>query len=104
MYCKNPIERLFNDIPMPQAQKWLEIFSWQPASGWDDVIDYAGWKDVPSVYLCCETDGILPMALQKQLAEMAGSLIERCSAGHMVMQSQPEKVLEVIRIAAGECF
>ena len=36
--------------------------------------------------------------------EMAGSEIERCESGHMVMLSMPDTVVEVIRKAAGEAI
>jgi pimeloyl-ACP methyl ester carboxylesterase len=71
----------------------------QPAQGWDDTITYAGWKEVPSVYLICEGDNILPVPLQEQLAGLANSKIERCSAGHMSQLSQPKRVAEVIKAA-----
>lgn len=69
----------------------------QPAEGWDDTVRYTGWKDVPSVYLICEGDKALPVPLQEQLAGLAGSQIERCSAGHLPMLSQPEAVANVIQ-------
>jgi pimeloyl-ACP methyl ester carboxylesterase len=102
MHCKDPMDLLFNDIPASTAESWLSKLQCQPATGWADTIAYAGWKDIPSVYLICEKDGILPKELQAQMAEAAGSKVETCSSGHMVMLSQPEKVVEVIRTAAGE--
>lgn len=76
-------------------------FECQPASGWDDVVNYCGWK-VLSVYLCSENDALLPLELQQQMAVLAGSEVETCSAGHMVMLSQSSRIIEVIRKATGE--
>ncbi|KAK9384650.1 hypothetical protein V1515DRAFT_360610 [Lipomyces mesembrius] len=70
---------------------WISKMLCQPSAGWDDVITYSGWKDVPSVYLVCESDAVLPAPMQLEMAEMvemAGSEIVRCAAGHMVMLSQ----------------
>lgn len=64
--------------------------------------DYAGWTEIPSVYLICENDQILPEAYQTQMTEMVGSKVERCKSGHMVMLSMPEKVVEVIKSAVEE--
>jgi pimeloyl-ACP methyl ester carboxylesterase len=72
----------------------------QSAEGWNDVITYGGWKDVPSVFLIAEEDKVLPLELQRQFAAMAGSEVETVKAGHMVILSQPEKCLEVILKAA----
>ncbi|KAJ5619236.1 hypothetical protein N7510_003220 [Penicillium lagena] len=90
---------LFNDIPEQEKAKWLAELRPQPASGWDGKVTYTGWKDVPSVYLICEGDKALPVPLQEQLAALANSKIQRCSAGHVPQLSQPEKVMEVIKAA-----
>ncbi|RAK95952.1 alpha/beta hydrolase [Aspergillus ibericus CBS 121593] len=95
-YPANPEVLLFDDVAEPEKAKWLAELRPQPAEGWDGVVSYAGWKEVPSVYLVCEGDRALPVPLQEQLAGLAGSRIERCSAGHMPQVSQPERVAEVI--------
>lgn len=65
-------------------------------------VSYCAWKDIPSVYLCCTKDRIIPLNVQHKIAAMAGAKIESCDAGHMVVLSQPERVVEVVRRAAGE--
>ena len=54
------------------------------------------------MYLICENDATTTLGLQKELAALARSEVETCSAGHMAMLSQPGKVVEVVRRAAGE--
>ncbi|EHA18810.1 hypothetical protein CBS76997_1918 [Aspergillus niger] len=100
MYCAKPEVLLLDDVPEPEKAEWLAELKPQPADGWNGTVPYAGWKDVPSVYLVCEGDNALPAGLQEQLANLAGSQIERCSAGHMPQISQPSRVAEVIRAAA----
>ncbi|MCJ1435568.1 hypothetical protein MMC27_004942 [Xylographa pallens] len=102
MYCADPISNLFNDLPPADAESWSNKLSFQPAHGWHGVISYTGWKEVPSIYLICENDIVVPAEVQKYFAANAGSEIVTCTAGHMPMLSQPEKVVEVIRRAAGE--
>ena len=77
----------------------IEALKTQPAEGWDDVVTYCGWKDVPSTYLVCEADAAIPPPVQMQMAEMANCKIEKCGAGHMCILSMPEKVVEVIESA-----
>ncbi|ESZ98066.1 hypothetical protein SBOR_1597 [Sclerotinia borealis F-4128] len=100
MYCATPEKLLFNDLSENDVEKWKKALKSQPASGWDGTITYAGWKDVPSVYLVCENDQCIPQPLQEQLAGAAGSRIEKCTAGHMVMLSMPRKVADIIISAA----
>ena len=57
------------------------------------MVTYCGWKDVPSVYLVCEGDLILPPSMQ--MVELAGSLLP----GDMLLLSMREKVLEVVKNA-----
>ena len=99
MRCLDPEFFLFGDLPPEEATEWVKALQIQPAAGWDDTVTYGVWKDVPSIYLVCEGDRCIPAALQLQMAEMAGSKVERCAAGHMSMLSMPEKVVEVVRAA-----
>ena len=96
MRCLDPEKTLFGDLPPEEAAKWAKILQVQPAEGWDDVVTYGAWKIVPSVYLVCEGDACLPPTMQLQMAERAGSSVEKCAAGHMPMISVPEKVVEVV--------
>ena len=96
MHCVTPEKLLFNDLDDGTAKIWVEKMQSQPASDWDETVTYCGWKDVPSVYLVCEGDSCIPPPMQLQMAESAGSEIEKCAAGHMAMVSMPEKVVEII--------
>ncbi|MCJ1353416.1 MAG: hypothetical protein MMC33_003402 [Icmadophila ericetorum] len=100
MHCAAPEKLLFNDLDESTAQNWIKTLKPQPAADWDDTITYCGWKDVPSVYLICEGDAVIPPPMQQQLAGLAGSKVETCASGHMPMLSMPEKVVEVIKGAA----
>lgn len=102
MHCVTPDKVLFNDLDEEVAQTWVKKLQTQPAADWDDTVTYGGWKDVPSVYLVCEGDACIPPPMQLQLAETAGSKIEKCAAGHMVILSMPEKVVEVVKNAAAD--
>ena len=100
MNCLTPEKLLFSDLDDTIAASWTKKLQTQPAADWDDTVTYCGWKDVPSVYLVCEADAVIPSPMQMQLAESAGCEIERCNAGHMVMLSMPQKVVEVVKKAA----
>ena len=102
MFCVTPGKLLFNDLTPEEASQWVEKLSCQPASGWDDVVDYVGWKHVPSVYLVTEKDAIINKEMQFQMAQLAGSEVEACNAGHCCMIGQPDRCLEIVRKAAGE--
>lgn len=102
MYCVDAAGLLFNDLAPDTASSWISKLRCQPSSGWDDVVDYVGWKDIPSVYLLCEQDALLSPEMQTQMADRANSEIEKCDAGHCCMIGQPQRVLEVVEKAAGQ--
>lgn len=102
MHCVDPAKTLFNDMDEQSTAKWMKEIKCQPANGWGMTTEYAGSRDAPSVYLICEKDQAIPLEFQTKCAELAGSRIERCAAGHMPMLSMPDKVVEVIIGAAKE--
>ncbi|PVH82890.1 alpha/beta-hydrolase [Cadophora sp. DSE1049] len=102
MHCVDPEKTLFNDMDEESTLKWMKELRCQPAKDWGLTTEYAGFKDAPSVYLICEKDQAVPLEWQTKIAELAGSRIERCAAGHMPMLSMPDKVVEVIIGAAKE--
>jgi len=104
MYPVSPLTAMFNDIPAEGVEVFRkDHMSYQPASGWDDgKISYCGWRHIPSVYLCCEGDALLPPSVQHQIAEMIGAEVESCPASHMVVLSQSGTAVEFVRRAAGE--
>ena len=102
MYCIDAAGLLFNDLAPDTASTWISKLRCQPSSGWDGVVDYVGWKDIPSVYLLCEQDALLSAEVQTQMADRANSEIKTCDAGHCCMIGQPQRVLEVVEKAAGQ--
>jgi len=102
MFCVDPMKFLMNDLPAEVGKLWVEKMQCQPATEWADVIQYCSWTVVPSVFLITMKDMCIPVEMQLQGAKMAGSEIVKCDAGHMIMLSQPEKVIEIVRRAAGE--
>ena len=99
MFCADARNGLFNDLGDVEAEKWISVLQCQPAEGWGGTTTYCGWREVPSTYLICEGDQLLPTERQEQFAQLAGAKIEKCSAGHMCILSAKEKVVSVIREA-----
>lgn len=58
------------------------------------------WKTLPSWYVAGTQDASIPLALQLQMAERAGSTVTEVKAGHLAMVKEPKKVAKVIETAA----
>ncbi|KAM0542352.1 hypothetical protein ACHAPJ_012817 [Fusarium lateritium] len=94
--CKDPRDLLYSDFSDEEASKWLPGLQHQSAAGWSTKLQYCGWREVPSVYVLCEEDKMLPVALQEQFAGLAGSEIIRLSSGHMLQLSHTDEVADII--------
>ena len=102
MYCQEPENLLYNDLNAEDAKTWVAALKPQPAAGWDSTVTFCGWRQVPSVYVVTENDKCIPPALQLQLAELAGSKVEKVFSGHVPMVSMPEKIAAIVKTAAEE--
>jgi hypothetical protein len=58
---------------------------------------------IQATYLVCENDKCVPPSLQEgQLVSALNIRVEKCSAGHSPMLSQPERTVDVIvKVARG---
>jgi len=94
--CKDPLNGLFNDLPLQLAKEWNSKMEIQPARGWDGTVTYCGWREVPSVYILAERDALLPVQLQTHFAETAGSKIVKIDGGHMVQLSRTKELAGIV--------
>ncbi|WJG37278.1 Alpha/beta hydrolase fold-1 [Fusarium oxysporum Fo47] len=96
-YEQGPMEFFdYHESNDEEASEWLPGLQHQADRGWATKVQYCGWREVPSVYIICEGDRILPVELQESFAGLAGSEIMKVDAGHMVQLSQTEKVAGII--------
>lgn len=70
----------------------------QPSRGWDGTVEYCGWREVPSVYVICEEDRMVPPSFQQQLSSLAGceEIFRLKGAGHMAQLSRTSEVAEIV--------
>ncbi|KAI1327028.1 alpha/beta-hydrolase [Xylariaceae sp. FL0255] len=95
--CRDSISVLFHDLPASEAEKWQSKLDSQPTvDNWKSPITYCGWRHVPSAYVICEGDRLLPAELQEKMAGFAGSDIVRLDAGHMAHLSKTQELADVI--------
>lgn len=62
----------------------------------------AAWIGTPSWYVLAEQDRFIPPPLQEQMAQQIGARVSRVPASHLVMISQPQKVVDVILEAVAQ--
>lgn len=58
------------------------------------------WKSIPSWYLQCTDDQMIPPPAQAFLAERMGATVRSVAASHAVFMAHPNEVAEIIGLAA----
>lgn len=101
----DPVEMGFNDLPKDQAEHWASQLTHEPLRGTaGQEATYTGWQVVPSTYLVCENDKILPPEYQRMvISGIKDAEVVSCDAAHFVIISQPQTVVDlVLRICREE--
>ncbi|KYG68167.1 hypothetical protein AZI87_02585 [Bdellovibrio bacteriovorus] len=71
------------------------------ATSFAEKATIASWKTKPSWYVVAETDHMIQPALQKAMASKIGATMTAYPGSHVIMQSQPLRVVNAILAAAG---
>lgn len=79
---------------MAAVQKPLSMASFTEAEG------VAAWKTIPSWYLVCTEDNMIPPAAQEFLAKRMKATVRSVSSSHAPFMSQPQAVADIIALAA----
>lgn len=73
------------------------------------TVTYAPWREICTTYVLCENDCAVKPSFVESLIGAAKATdnhmidtLERCDAGHFVLNSRPEWLADVLRRAAGE--
>ncbi|KAJ7459984.1 Alpha/Beta hydrolase protein [Mycena galericulata] len=100
---------LCSDLPPDQQLAMAHKLSSHSAISFVQPVTYAAYKDIPSSYIFCENDKIIPPAMQDKIiaameSQMGGRSVDRISAkaDHGINASQPKLMVEVVRKALGD--
>jgi pimeloyl-ACP methyl ester carboxylesterase len=79
---------------MAAVQKPLNMASFTGEEG------TPAWKTIPSWYLVCTNDRMIPPAAQEFMAERMNATVRSVSSSHAAFMSRPHEVAEIIALAA----
>lgn len=97
-----------SDLPQEEAEKWAHIFQKHSAASFGTELEYPAYKYIPSWYILAENDKIVEPEFQQKMVDTAREdnntpiTLVKLQSGHAPTISQTEKVVDVIREAAGE--
>ena len=86
---------------LPEADRWTIVATQRPASFVANVTPSGApaWKTIPSWAVLGTDDLVIPIGLQRRMAERAGATISEVAASHVSMVSQPDVTLAAIQAA-----
>ncbi len=79
---------------MSVVQKPLSIVSFTGKEG------APAWKSIPSWYLVCTDDQMIPPPAQQFLAQRMNATVRSVAASHAVFMAKPQEVADIIALAA----
>jgi pimeloyl-ACP methyl ester carboxylesterase len=88
---------------LPPEQTAVMAVSQRPGAeaGFGEPSGTAGWKTLPSWALIATADKTIGVTGERLMAERAGAITVEVDASHVVMMSQPQAVVDIIRSALG---
>ncbi|KAE8153364.1 Alpha/beta hydrolase fold-1 [Aspergillus avenaceus] len=101
----DPYKLFFHDVP--DGREWTETLRPHAAATKNSPAVAAAYVDIPAVYLLCEEDRAIPIAVQEAMVEKAREMganisTERVKTGHTPWLVDGEFVAGFIRRWAGE--
>ena len=86
---------------LPEADRWLIVASQRPISLGANTAptETAAWTSIPSWAVVGTEDLVIPPAIQRSMAERAGSTITEVAASHVSMVSHPDATIDAILAA-----
>lgn len=94
------IECFAGDLP-EEEQKTVWATQGAPdANLFSEKIERAAWKSKPSWYIVAKNDRAVPPELERFLAKRIGATAFEIESSHVPMLSNPQRVIDVIRMAA----
>lgn len=104
MTVANADHIFYNDLPESDMDNLVSSLKHQSKASFYTPLTYAAYQDVPVSYLLCEKDNAIPFPAQQAMVGIGGPNVVShiCAAGHSPMLNMPERVVDVIRVAAGE--
>lgn len=102
-YCRadGAAEICYNDLSPQNQEKWSSRIVHTSRAVFEDRVSQEPWHDLPCMYLFCENDKAIPLAVQESMASLLGEYSHfRCSSSHSPFLRMPDKVAEACELAA----
>jgi pimeloyl-ACP methyl ester carboxylesterase len=99
---------IFSDLPSDEAIKYVSKMPYHSGPSFVGPLTYAAYKYIPTTYIICEQDMVIPPEVQRQfignIERMTGKPVSTVmlDAGHCPNVTAPENVARAINQAIVE--
>lgn len=100
---------LFHEIPASEGEHWASLLEPHSVGAMWSEQTFAAFMDIPSTYVVCELDRVVPMEQQesmirnaKEVEPSAFDVVERLQSGHEPFYSEVKTLVSVVERAARE--
>ncbi|OJJ07534.1 hypothetical protein ASPVEDRAFT_46825 [Aspergillus versicolor CBS 583.65] len=101
-YCYSLQEEtvFYSDMTPEDQKKHIALLKRHPTLSFTEPAIYEPWHDIPAMYMFCDQDQALSLAVQEGLARTLGSPVTfHTDASHSPFLSQPAQVIDGLRVA-----
>ncbi|KAJ6170949.1 hypothetical protein N7470_000016 [Penicillium chermesinum] len=102
-YCRaEDAEGIFyNDLSLQDRKKWSSEAVHTSRAVYEGRAAHEPWHDLPCMYIFCENDMAVPLAVQESMAGLLGEYTQfRLPSSHSPFLSMPTKLAEACELAA----
>jgi pimeloyl-ACP methyl ester carboxylesterase len=91
-----PFEIFYADVRPHTARGAVARLGHQALAAFEQPLTRAAWRTIPSTYVVCERDAVIPVAAQEMMAERADRVL-RMPTSHSPFLSRPAQLAGVLR-------
>lgn len=99
-----PEKIFYNDMTEAEQRKWAARLRPFSHKRFYSNLSYVGWRDIPSTYIDCWHDQVVPIDAQSGMVTGSGVPFQKetLDTSHSPFLSMPDQVAAAVRRAAGE--
>ncbi|OBF26477.1 hypothetical protein A5724_31430 [Mycobacterium sp. ACS1612] len=91
-----PMTVFYHDVENRTATEAVAQLGYQRYTAMQQEVTETAWKRIPSTYVICENDNVIPVAAQEMMAKRADDVL-RIETSHFPFLSQPQALARLIR-------
>lgn len=91
-----PLEVFYADVDEAVARDSIMSLGHQSLAALGQRVTKAAWRSIPSTYVLCEQDRVVPVAAQEAMAQRAGRVL-RIPSSHSPFLSRPGQLAGILR-------